>query len=164
MTGIGNESPLLLRQKECKERLLANISDQDVQEWLSEENLRTKSKRSFAGFEITANVDGSPDTQREISLVRLLNAQVYPQHVHRYSDTLFIAVQGQAILLSGSTRTVMVAGDRLAIPKGMPHGFELVDGEPMEFLSIQQPPIRDHITGEEDLTFSEEELSLTSMI
>lgn len=144
--------------------LLESVTDEDVRRWISDENLRSRSKRSFAGFEITDSIDGEDDPEREVSLVRLLSSQVYPQHVHRGSDTLFIIVGGEALLLSGKTRTPIKAGAKISIPRGVPHGFELINGESFVFISIQQPPIRNRATGEEDLTMVEEEVALMAMV
>lgn len=143
--------------------LLDSVSDEDVVRWLSEENLSTRKKRSFAGFEITDSIDGEWSDVREVSLVRLLNSQVYPQHVHRASDTLFVITQGEAYLLSGLTRTLIRAGARISIPRGVPHGFELAATDSFVFISVQQPPIRDRVTGEEDLDLVDEDVTLMSL-
>jgi mannose-6-phosphate isomerase-like protein (cupin superfamily) len=143
--------------------LSESVTDEDVQFWLSPENLESKSTRVFAGFEITDSIDGAESDHREVSLVRLLESQVYPQHVHRGSDTLFIIVEGEAILLSGRRRIPIKAGARISVPRGMPHGFELHRGVTCKFISIQQPPIRDRHTGEEDLDVIDEP-TLISMV
>lgn len=144
--------------------LLDSVTDEDIRRWVSPENLEAKRHRSFAGFEITDSIDGEASRQREVSLVRLLDSQVYPQHVHRRSDTLFVIIRGEAYLLSGDTKTLIKAGMRLSIPRGVPHGFELTGVESLVFVSIQQPPIRNPETGEEDLTVVGDAVALTSLV
>jgi mannose-6-phosphate isomerase-like protein (cupin superfamily) len=132
--------------------LFEDISYEDARAWLSTENLRTKNKRTLNGFEITDHIDGAAQSEREVSLVRLLDSQLYPQHVHKHSDAVFIIVDGEATLLSGPTKKVVKRGDKIPIPRGTPHGFRLAPGNFLEFISIQSPPIRNRKTGEEDLT------------
>jgi mannose-6-phosphate isomerase-like protein (cupin superfamily) len=144
--------------------LLDSVSDEDIRAWTDPENLRAKTTRTFAGFEITDSIDGDPSDMREVSLVRLLDSNVYPQHVHRDSDTLFIIIGGQAYLLRGPTKMHIRSGMRLSIPRGVPHGFQPTDGEPLVFISVQQPPIRNRETGEEDLTLVDQGARLISMV
>jgi mannose-6-phosphate isomerase-like protein (cupin superfamily) len=146
------------------QELLESISDAEVASWLNEGNLVGRSKRTFAGFEITDSIDGDVSEEREVSLVRLLDSQVYPQHIHRHSDTVFVIVSGDALLLSGKTATPIRAGAKISIPRGTPHGFELRTSESLVFISVQQPPIRNRITGEEDLTMLEEAVTLMAMV
>lgn len=127
-----------------------NITDEQINSWLSEENLSQRTKRSFQGFEIIDSLDGRVDPKVEISLVRLLKEGQYPQHVHNSSDAYFIVASGTAIFLSGLNKTQMKAGDRMDIPRGTPHGFEIPPGGILEFISLQSPPIKDEHTGEED--------------
>jgi mannose-6-phosphate isomerase-like protein (cupin superfamily) len=131
--------------------LQENISVEDVQTWMNEESLLTKNKRSYQGFDITDAIDGGADPDREVSLVRLKDSEKYPQHVHRESDALFVVTAGSAILLSGESRRPVQTGDWIPVPRGMPHGFELTNGGYLEFVSVQSPPIKNRVTGEEDL-------------
>lgn len=57
----------------------------------------------------------------------------------------------QRCCFRGPNRLEAKPGDRIKIPRGMPHGFELVPGTTFEFVSIQSPPIKDLHTGEVDL-------------
>lgn len=127
-----------------------NISDETVSEWLSEENLNKKTRRIFQGFEIIDSLDDRVDNNIEISLVKITEKGLYPQHVHQNSDAYFIIIDGQAIFLSGENRKNISKGEKIDVPRGMPHGFELEEGCFLEFISIQSPPIKDSDTGEED--------------
>ena len=131
--------------------LLDHANGDNVQKWLSKGSLESKEKRSLLGFEITYGIDGAHDPAVEVSLVKLVQTQVYPQHVHRASDAVFIIVAGEGLLLSGATKKLVKAGDRVPIPRGTPHGFELITEQCLEFISIQSPPIRNKSTGEDDL-------------
>lgn len=133
------------------EILVESITVEDVQEWMNEPNLRSRRKRIYQGFDITEAIDGGIDPEREVSLVRLKDSEEYPQHVHRESDALFVITAGSAILLSGDERRLVKVGDWIPVPRGMPHGFQLNNGSYLEFISVQSPPIRNRITGEEDL-------------
>ena len=126
------------------------ISEETLREWTSEENISLRNKRTFQGFEIVDSLDGRVDENVEVSLVRITEQGQYPQHVHNGSDAYFIILNGHAILLSGKDRREISQGDRIDIPRGKPHGFELTNGESFEFISIQSPPIKDLHSGEED--------------
>jgi mannose-6-phosphate isomerase-like protein (cupin superfamily) len=126
------------------------ISEEMVATWLSPENLEQRNTRSFQGFEITDSLDGRTNPQVEISLVRLLKEGQYPQHVHYKSDAYFIVTDGNAVFMSGNDRIDMKKGDRVDVPRGKPHGFEIPAGETFQFISLQSPPIKDEETGEED--------------
>ncbi|MFA7252906.1 MAG: hypothetical protein WC027_03570 [Candidatus Paceibacterota bacterium] len=132
-----------------------NISDEIVASWLSPENLASKNKRIFQGFEITDSIDGRLDKNVEISLVKITKPGQYPQHVHNSSDAYLIIVSGQGTFLSGKQTRSVRSSERIDIPKGMPHGFDLVEGEALEFISIQSPPIKNENSDEEDFHLSE---------
>ena len=121
-----------------------------IEEWLKQENLDTKNSRLFQGFEIIDSIDGGINTEREVSLVRIIAVGQYPQHIHKESNATFIITKGEGVYVSGHTRQQVKSGDRLVIPRGTPHGFELGEGQKLEFISIQSPPIRNIKTGEED--------------
>ena len=120
----------------------ATIDDAKVTEWLSEENLKTKTTRTFEGFEITDSLDGKPDKNIEVSLVTLKKEGQYPQHVHKGSDAYIIVTGGSANFLSGQEIISMGVGDRKDIPRGTPHGFEIEQGKEFQFISVQCPPIK----------------------
>lgn len=126
------------------------ISDQQISDWTLMENLEKRNERVFNGFKIVDSIDGGVDENVEISLVEINQDGVYPQHVHKKSDAYFIIVEGQAYMLSGDNKSLVIKGERIEIPRGMPHGFELSENSFLKFISIQSPPIRDRETGEED--------------
>ena len=126
------------------------ITPEQVEQWLSQENISKRETRTFAGFEIVDSLDGRQNPLVEVSLVRLLKEGQYPQHIHDKSDAYFIISKGKAIFLSGQDKSEMVEGDRKEIPRGTPHGFEISDGQTFEFISLQSPPIKDEHTGDED--------------
>lgn len=130
---------------------LSDLTEENLKNWLDQENLATKNHREFAGFEIIDAVDGGKDEAREISLVTIKAVGEYPQHIHSESDAYFIITKGSAVFLSGKEKRQISAGDKVEIPRGMPHGFELAENAELQFLSIQSPPIRNPDTGEEDL-------------
>ena len=131
--------------------MLSDVTEESLKLWLSEENLAEKHHREFAGFEITDAIDGGKETNREVSLVKIKAVGQYPQHIHKNSDAYFIITSGRATLLSGSERRTISEGDKIEIPRGMAHGFELEENSELEFISIQSPPIKNIETGEEDL-------------
>lgn len=134
---------------------LKDVTAESTFSWISKENLEHKTRREFAGFEITDAIDGGMDTSREVSLVKIKAVGQYPQHVHKESNAYFIITAGEAILLSGKEKRPIKAGDKIKIPKGLPHGFELKEGEGLEFISIQSPPIRNSETGAENLELTD---------
>ncbi len=126
------------------------ISNSEIENWMSPVNLKNKNKRVFEGFEVTDSIDDGVWEDTEISLIRIKATGQYPQHVHDDSDAYFIIISGEAVFLSGDNRRKIRSGDRIDIPKGTPHGFELKEGGNLVFVSIQSPPIRDKNTGDED--------------
>lgn len=126
------------------------ISDETVASWVSAENIATKNKRIFEGFEIVDSIDGRVESDTEVSLVKITEKFNYPQHVHNDSDAYFIITDGNATLLSAKNQRMVVKGERIRIPRGTPHGFDLPQGGKIEFVSIQCPPIKNDHTGEED--------------
>jgi mannose-6-phosphate isomerase-like protein (cupin superfamily) len=127
-----------------------NLDDiENISDWTSPESLKNKIVREFGGFKIYNAIDGSLVPDREVSLV-IANPGTYPQHIHRDSDAFFIVVNGKALFISGNKEFEAGAGTKIKISKGTPHGFNINDGEKLEFVSIQNPPIKNHKTGEED--------------
>ena len=127
-----------------------NISDETVSEWLQPENLEKRNKKTFEGFELVESIDGRLDANVEITLVKINKEPQYPQHIHKESDAYFIVISGEAIFITGDERKEVKAGDRVEVPRGMPHGFELKGKEALEFISLQSPPILNTETGEND--------------
>ncbi len=136
--------------KSYMEAVLEGVTDDTLVQWCSEQNIAQHQSRNFAGFEIVDKLDGGKYPEREVSLVRITQKGVYPQHIHKESDALFYIKSGSALFLSGKSQRKIQTGDKIEIPRGTPHGFELTDGETLEFLSIQSPPIKNTKTGEED--------------
>ncbi len=126
------------------------VTDEQIQEWLKPENLAKRDRRTFEGFEIINSIDGKQDDAVEVSLVRISKEGPHPQHIHYYSDAHLVITSGRAIFLSGTSRIEMKAGERIDVPREMPHGFEIPVGSYIEFVSLQSPPIKDGHTGEED--------------
>lgn len=129
---------------------LFQASLQEVHSWVSDKNLKSKIKREFQGFELIDALDDGAFAEREVTLAKLKRPGEYPQHIHRNSDAVFYIVSGTAVFISGDERQVVKPRDRIDIPRGKPHGFELEGGQTFSFLTIQSPPIRDRHTGKED--------------
>lgn len=130
---------------------LFQVTAEEIASWTKEEHLAPKEKSDFEGFELTRNLDnGVFNEEREVTLVGIKKPGVYPQHVHYESDALFFIMSGTAMFLSNQEKYKITKGDRIEIPRGMPHGFETNEGETLSFVSIQSPPIRNPLTGKED--------------
>lgn len=125
------------------------VTAEELAQWVTAANLNARPTRTFANFEIVDGIDGNRDANRAVCLVRLQPDTAYAQHVHWHSDALLIVTAGAGTLMSGHDRRPVAAGDVVAIPRGMPHGFA-VAATRLEFVSIQSPPILDEATGEED--------------
>ncbi len=130
--------------------LLLQTTPQEIEGWVSEGNLKSRVKREFQGFELIDALDGGMFPEREVALAKLKRPGEYPQHVHHHSDAVFHIISGTATFMSLNEKRLVKPGDRLEIPRGKPHGFEIEDGQQFSFLTIQSPPIRDRHTGEED--------------
>ncbi len=130
------------------EKLLEGIPAENLQDWLEEKKETFRDERTVEGFEVVQLGDVNPE--KEISLVKIKVDGMYPQHIHKNSDAVFIIISGKGLLLTGNDTLEIKAGDKIEIPRGMPHGFKLSGGEELEFLSVQSPPIKNSETGEED--------------
>ncbi len=147
---LNNNIPPELDGNKIEGYMEDDLDDVDkVSEWVSQDSLKGKVHRVFSGFEIYDDIDGGIKENREVSLV-LAKAGSYPQHIHETSDAFFVIVDGKAIFLSGKNRFAATTGNRIKIPKGTPHGFDIEEGDTFKFVSIQNPPIKDHHTGDED--------------
>jgi quercetin dioxygenase-like cupin family protein len=71
-------------------------------------------------------------------------------HRHNRSETVIYLLHGAGRVLVGDNWHDVRAGDRILIGRGVFHGFA-TDAEPIEFLSVQSPPILDDSTGQLDL-------------
>jgi mannose-6-phosphate isomerase-like protein (cupin superfamily) len=125
------------------------VTNEELARWISPANLNARLTRTFVNFEIVDGIDGHRDAHRAVCLVRLQPDMAYAQHINWHSDALLIVTAGAGTLMSGDDRRSLAAGDLVAIPRGMPHGF-VVGTTRLEFVSIQSPPIQDGVTGEED--------------
>jgi mannose-6-phosphate isomerase-like protein (cupin superfamily) len=71
-------------------------------------------------------------------------------HRHQRSETVLYVFEGAGRARIGERHVEVRAGDRIAIGKGVYHGFETA-ASPLRFLSVQSPPILDESTGQLDL-------------
>jgi mannose-6-phosphate isomerase-like protein (cupin superfamily) len=62
------------------------------------------------------------------------------RHFHRNAQQFFLILSGQAIMEANGEQTVLITGQGIAIPPGMPHQFRNHSEEPVCFLVISQPP------------------------
>lgn len=102
------------------------------------------------GFQIFNGIDGNKDPAREVALVKV-GPGIQHEHCHLGSNATLIITKGSGRLLSDGVSYPVKEGDTVGIPKGAPHGFELNDGEHLEFISVQSPPIIDRETGKVDI-------------
>ena len=101
------------------------------------------------GYSVVDDVDGTILADREVSFVSILPDKYLPPHMHRHSDTYFVIVSGRAKINLGDESMIVKTGSQVKVPRGVPHGFN-VGADGLEFISIQNPPIRDRVTGETD--------------
>lgn len=99
--------------------------------------------QTFGAFRVTQI---APDTFIEgvagLDLVIVPADSATEVHRHNHSDNVIFVLRGRArAVLEGAVHEVR-AGMRVVIPRGVSHGF-LTDAEPLEFVSIQIPPILD---------------------
>jgi mannose-6-phosphate isomerase-like protein (cupin superfamily) len=71
-------------------------------------------------------------------------------HRHLHSETVLYVLEGAGRARIGERHVEVRPGDRIAIGKGVYHGFETA-ASPLCFLSVQSPPILDESTGQLDL-------------
>lgn len=133
--------------------MLADV--EDIEAWLSPENLANKAIARVEEYEVTRSIDGRKIPGREVSLVKLKLPGAYDPHIHKESDAYFIITQGEGTFITAEngqqvTRAVK-PGDKIDIPRGMIHGFQINEGGSLEWVSIQYPPIYNAETGKEDL-------------
>lgn len=76
-------------------------------------------------------------------------------HRHNHSDNVVLITSGAGTALLDGEEILVARGDRLHIPRGVFHGFR-TSAEPLEFVSIQIPPILDKKHGHFDRELSPE--------
>lgn len=84
-------------------------------------------------------------------LVELFPGVVYPPHYHDKAEGMVLFVVGEGTIQLADREIPYTRGSTFMIEKGVPHGFKPTT--PTLFLSIQSPPVKDPVTGEEDLHF-----------
>ncbi len=71
-----------------------------------------------------------------------------PLHKHvEHSETIYV-VEGKALLQLGDESFEIVAGDYIRVPKGTPHGVEVLSTVPLKIISVQAPEFfgKDRVT------------------
>lgn len=133
-----------------------DLTAENIEQWTSKENLEKRISRIVDGFEVISSIDGNedPKRKREVSYVRAFKEAKYPIHLHEKSEGLFLIIKGKGVLLP--EKLPVKAGDVIEVSKGSLHGFEIIEEDPLEFVSVQVPPIKDPNTGEEDLKYKDE--------
>lgn len=61
-----------------------------------------------------------------------------PLHLHREVDDSFYVLDGRLAVRCGDDTFVATAGDYLALPKGVPHTFRVVDGRSARILQVHE--------------------------
>ena len=84
-------------------------------------------------------------------LVELFPGVEYPPHYHNKAQGMILFVVGEGTVLLDGEEVTYARGSTFMIEKGVPHGFK--PRTPTLFLSIQSPPVKDPVTGEEDLHY-----------
>ena len=128
--------------------LLDDLTNENLAAWVK--SAADKWTRYYDGYLLRDSIDGRRDPDREVTFATITGPLQLKEHRHKKSDALFIVVGGTATLRSNGETYRLEPGDRLAIPRGMPHGFSLERGEQLSFVSVQSPPIRNRQSGEED--------------
>lgn len=105
-------------------------------------------------FDVLCVVPPTRSTPREriVAVARVTVAPCRTSQIHRHNGTdsvLFIA-DGSGAVLVNQTGFAVRPGARIFIGKGVFHGVHTAD-EPLTFLSVQSPPIRDAGRGRLDL-------------
>ena len=88
-------------------------------------------------------------------LVELKKEADYPPHYHEFSKAEFFFVFGKGKIQLGEKEFDYQKGSKFIVPKKMKHGF--IPSEDSLFLSIQTPPIKNKVTGIEDIHFQNNE-------
>jgi len=128
--------------------LIEDAIAEKIASWIR--HAQNLTSRIYDGYELRDGVDGNSNPDRVVSLAVATGPVDLPEHMHIKSDALLIIISGSGFFLSGRQQYTLIEAQRIAIPRGMPHGFKLSEGEILRFISIQSPPIRDPHTGEED--------------
>jgi quercetin dioxygenase-like cupin family protein len=61
-----------------------------------------------------------------------------PLHAHQEEDDSFYVLDGRLAVRCGDDTFVATAGDYLALPKGVPHTFRVVDGRAARILMVHE--------------------------
>ena len=106
-------------------------AENELQDFLSIENLHRCKSVIVDGFVVIENIDGGKDPNTEIKLVITNKAE--RQHIHIFPDSYFIFVDGYGEVLSGPNRIPVWPWDHFQVPRFTLHGFK----EPLQNSSIK---------------------------
>ena len=98
------------------------------------------------------NLDIPPELDDLEKLTEWVSPEALKDKNHRAFSgfEIYDDIDGGAMFLNGERKLDAITGTRIKVLKGTPHGFDIKEGDIFKFVSIQNPPIKDHHTGEED--------------
>ena len=133
---------------------LSDVTPENITKWSDPENFVGRKRKTLHGLELTYSLDNDAVENRQVTFVRMVGPFEEKPHFHADANSFLIFTKGEGGVMqeiNGERRTIhRGAGHRAFVPKGVVHGFSLKEGEVLELVSIQTPPIQDSETGEED--------------
>lgn len=147
----------ILREETEKAEKVIDLSDvnpENIARWSDPKNLERRETEVLEGLELFYSVDDNALEGREVTFVRMTGPFEELPHRHNNANAFLIFTNGEGIVMQeihGEGREMRRGvGHRTLVPKGTVHGFRLKQGEILELLSIQDPPIKDPKTGKQD--------------
>ncbi len=95
----------------------------------------------FAGAFVLPLITSEQNAGLTVWRVRLLPGAGIPPHTHPDSTETFLVLQGVALCCVGDVETEMKPGDMGYAPPGIEHRIRNLSDEPLEAISIFNPPL-----------------------
>ncbi|REK18396.1 MAG: cupin domain-containing protein [Actinobacteria bacterium] len=71
-----------------------------------------------------------------------------PRHVHFAETEAFYMLDGRVTVCCGDIERVLLPGDFVLLPRGIPHGFQVSEDGPARFIHLTSPGQFDHFARE----------------
>jgi mannose-6-phosphate isomerase-like protein (cupin superfamily) len=88
-----------------------------------------------------ATVKYAPGSTGSMSVVEFVATRAFgpPQHIHREEDELFLVLEGELRLMTGSREIAAGEGAMAVLPRAVPHTFQVVSGT-ARFVNVTASP------------------------
>ena len=110
-------------------------------EFISGKNIKTLLNPGVASEQLIFP-ENSKSERLTITRVTVEAGAIQPRHTHESSEQIWIAVEGEALLLLADEKTkAFISGDVARFADGDVHGLENNSGNVFKYISVTSPPV-----------------------